>query len=133
MSNTIYWAALLDHENSNLLIKEFKPKHKKVFGEHVTLSFNPNEEQDAKWQSRIGDIIDITVIREAADAKGHAVMVSGIERDCGGISHITISCASGVRPYYSNSLLAKQSLSVKELNLKATIAKYTKSGWIKNG
>ena len=132
MAKAIYWAALLTNKSSNLLKSSFKPEHPKVFAEHVTLAFAPTEEQNEQWEKRLGETIELKVIAEGKDKRGHAVIVEGIQREDGGIPHITISCAKGTKPFYSNYLLSKGSEKVKELLLTATIAKYTKEGWRKS-
>lgn len=129
---TIYWAALLTDKSSNLLKSVFKPEHPKVFAEHITLAFSPTDEQDEKWEKRLGETIELKVVAESKDKLGHAVIVEGIQREDGGIPHITISCAKGTKPFYSNYLLFKGSSKVKEVILTSTIAKYTKEGWRKS-
>ena len=129
MPNTIYWAALLSEKSSNLLKATFKPEHPKIFAEHVTLAFGPTEEQDEKWFKRLGEIVELKVKGEAKDKRGHAVLVEGIQRDDDEVPHVTISCAKGTKPMYSNYLLSKGSHVVQEMILEATIARYTKDGW----
>ncbi len=126
---TIYWAVLLDEECVENLKSVFKPAHKNVYAEHSTLVFGPTDEQDNKWATRIGEKVKLTVLGRAIDDKGDALVVSGIERDDQGILHITLSCAEGTKPYYSNLLLAKGYSNVNPMIVSGTIARYTKNGW----
>lgn len=130
MSKVIYWAAFLTNKSSNVLKSIFKPEHPKVFAEHVTLAFAPTEEQNKQWEKRLGETVELKVVYEAKDKRGHAVIVEGVQREDGGIPHITISCAKGTKPFYSNYLLSKGHKKTKELLLTAIIAKYTKEGWL---
>jgi len=129
MAKTIYWAVILTDRSSNLLKTMFKPEHPKVFAEHITICFGPTEEQEQKWSERLGEMIRMKVVGEGKDKKGHAVVVTGIDRDGGGIPHVTISCAKGTKPFYSNALLSEGYSRVEEIPLAGTIARYTKNGW----
>lgn len=130
-SKTIYWAVLLDEKSRGILKATFKPRHAKVYAEHTTLVFNPHQIHEAKWSKRLGEKVELSVIGHAHDDKGDAVVVKGIEREDGGIAHITISCADGTKPVYSNVLLGRGFVEVPTLNLTGHIAKYTDSGWVK--
>lgn len=103
----IYWGVLLDEESRNLLKIIFPPKHPNVFAEHLTILFGPTLKQNNEWLCRSGEEVELFVIGEAQDEQGQAAMIHGIERVDGGIPHITISCANGTKPVYSNHLLQR--------------------------
>lgn len=113
------------------LASHFPPVHPNVYTEHVTLAFNPSEEQETKLIPRCGEEASMTVTGYAEDDKGQAVVValSGIDRLDGGIPHVTISCSEGTRPVYSNKLLGKGVSRTTEIPLKGTVARFTKGGW----
>ena len=128
MSKTIYWAVLLDKQAVEL-IQSIGPKHNNIFAEHTTLCFQPTPEQDKKWMERLGERVVLTVIGRGVDDRGDALIVDGVERDDAGIPHITISCADGTKPFYSNELLAKGYEQIWPFTLEGTISRYTKEGW----
>jgi len=128
-SQTIYWAMLLDDDCVERLKDSINPAHSNVYAEHITLCFQPNDEQDERWMKRLGEDVMVTAIGRATDKKGDALLIDGIERDDGGIPHITISCAKGTKPFYSNALLAKGHDSIWAFDIEGIIARYTKSGW----
>lgn len=111
------------------LVSHFSPTHPNVYAEHMTIVFNPTEEQEQQLVPYCGKQVNFTVTGYAEDDKGQAVVVSGVDRLGGGIPHITISCADGVKPVYSNTLLSKGYNPVKEIPLTGVISRYTKNGW----
>lgn len=128
-SKTIYWAVLLDAECVETLKTTVNPVHPNVYAEHTTLCFQPNEEQDAKWMKRLGDKVVLTAIGRRSDDRGDALVVAGIGREDNGIPHITISCADGTKPFYSNELLANGHDSIWAFDIEGTIARFSKEGW----
>ena len=105
MSNAIYWAVKLDDESKVKLLDKVKPIHDKVFGEHMTIVFGPNDEQEASLSNIIGEKVIMSAFGVVSDDKGQAVFTTGFDRFDGGVSHITISCANGIKPNYSNELI----------------------------
>ncbi len=114
MANAIYTAVFLTEEDRTALLKEFPAKHPVVYADHVTLWFKPDPEQvgfiakeNAKEQQRV----NFQVVEYAEDEKGQAVRVTFPHVDWTGVVirnellHITISCAEGTSPVYSNELL----------------------------
>lgn len=103
-----YMAIQLDRENKSKLLSRINPKHKKVFGDHVTLWYDPNEAAIKEYDSFIGKKVNIVIKRSFIDEKGQCVKVT-IPGDIADIRpeqnhHITISC-NGKSPSYSNELL----------------------------
>jgi len=130
-AKTIYWAALLTPESKDLLLKNVPPIHGKVYAEHATIAFKPSEQIDEEFNKSLGKSVSLTVIGLASDDKGQAVEVKGVSRSDFGTPHITISCAGGTSPFYSNQLLQSNIEILDSFQLIATISKYTDQGWVK--
>lgn len=130
MIKTVYWAVLLDEKSRNMLKAAIPPKHDNVYAEHVTILFAPTDKQDVKMFARWGERVELFVTGVAEDEKGQAVIVHGIERVGGGIPHVTISCADGTKPVYSNNLLQKGYTPVWPFPISGEIAYFTKKGWV---
>lgn len=128
----IYWAVLLNEKSKQKLLEKHKPRHQKVYAEHMTILFGPTSEQNDKLIERAGEVVTLTVVGSKSDDKGDAVVVTGESRLNGGVSHITISCGDKIRPSYSNELLGDGWNSTEPLTLYGTIARYTKNGWNKS-
>lgn len=133
MHDTIYWAVLIDDASKSVLTQHIKPKHPNVYLEHVTIVFKPNDEQNSVWERRLGEKIELEAIAIAADDKGEALVVDGVQLEDSRVPHITVSCAEGVKPFYSNELLAKGHTHIWPFPLTGVIAKYTKQGWVTSG
>ncbi len=88
------------------LLKRFPPKHKKVFGHHSTISLKPIN----LYEIEIGKETVIKIIGRAYDEKGDALLVEN-PKSKSKYPHITLSCAEGVSPVYSNELFEKASVS----------------------
>jgi len=84
------------------LLKQFVPKHEKVFGHHSTIAFKP----DNLDQIEIGKEYKLKVIGRVFDDKGDALLVDN-NKSNNKYPHITLSCAAGVSPVYSNELIEK--------------------------
>lgn len=84
-----------------------KPLLMKPFAHHMTIKFKPSDEDVANYSSMIGQNFELKVVGYAEDEKGQAVLVEpqGIS-STNSNPHITISCADGVTPVYSNELLS---------------------------
>lgn len=131
MSDILYWAVLLDQKSRNILRATFPPKHGNVYAEHMTILFGSTKEQDEKMLLQWGKEVQLFVTGIAEDDKGQAVVVHGMDRVGGGIPHVTISCADGTRPVYSNKLLANGYTPVWPFPISGEIAYYTKNRrWI---
>lgn len=82
------------------LINKFPPKHEKVCGHHSTIAFKPS----ALDGIEIGKETNMKVIGRAFDEKGDALLVENLKSNNKN-PHITLSCAKGVSPVYSNELI----------------------------
>lgn len=123
----IYWAVVLC-DLSKAVLREYATKHPNIYADHLTLCFDPTPEQDAEYMKRIGQTVELSCVGYASDNKGEAMVVDGIESR-NTIPHITLSCANGVRPSYSNTLLAKGFTSISPIRLLGFIGRYTREGW----
>lgn len=94
-------AAVLDDETANFL--KGLAVHQNVFCHHVTMAYQPSPEVYAKYQHLIGTTIEFDCRWSVRDHKGQATFVDGVPSEKK-VPHITISCADGVEPVYSNQL-----------------------------
>jgi len=131
MSDTIYWAIKLDDNSVGDLLAAYPPIHSKVYAEHMTIAFRPSPEIEEQLMSRKGERVTLMVISHTSDDKGQAVVVDGFKRADYGVPHITISCADGVSPKYSNELIGKDMISDArgKLSLMGRVARFTPKGW----
>jgi len=129
---TIYWAILLDEKSKAQLLSKFPPIHTKIFTEHCTIAFRPDRDVDEFLMEMIGRTVDLRVVGYAEDQSGQAVVVeSDIKRMDDSVAHITISCADGIKPVYSNKLIRKYSAVKEHIVLSGCLARYTINGWVK--
>jgi len=132
MNDTIYWAVKLDGASKALLLNKHPPIHGNVFAEHMTIVFKPSDLEEADLELVLGLTCPITVIGEAHDGNGQAVMVEcdKLKSILPSTPHITISCAHGTKPVYSKTLLQAGFNPIAPFALVGKIAKFTKRGWI---
>ena len=95
----MYSAFLVDQK---LILENFFPKFPNVFAHHIT----------ERYPSSLPpcSIDDIKVVGYARDENCECVVVSingSINRANGGVYHITISTNVGIKPVYSNQLIAE--------------------------
>jgi len=98
-----------------------KPKHAKVFADHVTLRyFDNNEGPDYRMPDFIGKTTKVNLVERCVDDKGDAIVVSINDSTIRNYAsktqqhtHVTISCADGTSPVYSNSLITSASERIK--------------------
>ena len=133
MSNIIYWAIKLTDESRAKILSSFPPIHKNIYAEHITMVFSPTPEQNRKFGEWLGKKAKAKVITIYSDDKGQAVgVITEPARPDGKCSHITISCADGTKPVYSNKLIEQQVdrfNSISPFDVEGVIAAYTSSGW----
>lgn len=134
MSNIIYWAVKLSPETKRELLNSFPPQHETVYGEHMTLVFNPTNEQNAQLEKELGRVVKLKIVTVISDDRGQAVgVVSDLKRLDDEQAHITISCAKGTKPVYSNELMKKSRgtfCCISPFDIEGVVSKFTKSGWI---
>lgn len=120
---------ILDGSSRAQLLSSFPPMHPNVFAHHITVAFKPSVEQAARLAEECGREVDINIAGEASDENCQAVLVSGVDSN-NKMPHITISCADGVKPVYSNELLEKtpkHELVMQNMSLKGILTFVTKS------
>lgn len=105
----IYVGLFLTEESRKKLLALFPPKHPKVTADHLTMAFKPSAQVMESLNPMLGMKVRLHLLHYASDEKGQAVSVQkGSLPYCENEHpHITISCADGVSPVYSNELLEK--------------------------
>jgi hypothetical protein len=98
------YTALFVVDIESLKLK-FPPKHVNVFLHHSTIEFQPFNLNDL----HIGQRVKIKLVGRAYDEKGDALLVEN-PKSKNKYPHITVSCADGVSPVYSNELLERSVL-----------------------
>lgn len=89
-------------KNPEDLLKRFPPKHKKVFGHHSTIEFQP----DSLDGIEIGKEQSIKIIGRAYDEFGDDLLVES-PKSKNKYPHITLSRADNAPPLYSKILFEK--------------------------
>lgn len=109
-----YLGAFLDSRSKAELLDASPVIHENEYAEHITIALNPDPALAAELN---GKRFDAIVTGYAEDAKGQVVQVRltspmSADNQIGKPRplHVTISTASGVKPVYSNDLLAKGGL-----------------------
>jgi hypothetical protein len=87
-------------EDTPALLAKFPPKHAQIFGHHSTIAFEPASLDGIA----LGEKSQIKVIGRAWDEKGDALLVENAKSN-NKYPHVTLSCAEGVSPVYSNQLI----------------------------
>jgi hypothetical protein len=107
MKKISYIGLFLTEESRKVLLDRIKPKHGTVTADHITLAFAPSEEVLEILKPKLGRLYSIKLSGQASDEKGQAVAVERDELPFieNAFPHITVSCAAGVKPVYSNELL----------------------------
>jgi hypothetical protein len=105
-----YVAIFLDPESQKRLILWWSsvvevPLLKELKAHHMTLQFNPRDEDIANFP--LGELGTVKIVGYAADEKGQAVLVRSSVPSRNQHPHITVAVASGVSAAYSNDLLAR--------------------------
>ena len=96
--------------------------HENVYCHHMTVFFRPaRADYEETFGPHLGQKVALKVVGIAADEKGQAVVVEPLEGiPSNRTAHITVSCAEGTKPFYSNSLLESEVVPF-ELELEAQI------------
>lgn len=96
----VYTALFVD--NIPNLLSKFPPKHTKTFGHHSTIAFKPENIDGIV----LGKKLTVKIIGRASDEKGDVLLIEN-PKSTNKHPHITVSCAEGVSPVYSNELIEK--------------------------
>lgn len=106
MGKAAYVGVFLDRPSREFLLGRIPGRHRTTHADHVTLAFGKAMEGR---EYPVGKRVTFRIWGVAWDLKGQAVLC--MEDDLreflaeGQIPHITLSCAEGVQPKYSNELL----------------------------
>lgn len=111
----MFVSAVLTPESHRRLLERVPPVHPIVYAHHVTMAFKPEAETLAHFQAMKGQRIAVPVTAVCVDEKAQAVLV-GVD-STNEYPHITISVAEGVKPAYSNELLAAQRADLQHVNI----------------
>lgn len=101
MKENIKFTALFVKDTENLL-KRFPPKHKKIFGHHSTIEFQPDNLDGIE----VGKEYKIKVIGRTWDEFGDDLLVENLKSK-NKYPHITLSRGEGAPPLYSKILFEK--------------------------
>ncbi len=82
------------------VFQKFIPKHSELFGHHSSIAYDPENLNDIE----VGKPYTLSIIGRAYDEKGDALLVEN-KKSTLRYPHITLSCAPGIGPIYSNELL----------------------------
>jgi len=96
----IYTGFFVDDRDG--LLKQFPPKHSKVYAHHSTNRFRPKDTRDLE----LGKKSNIKIVGRAHDERGDALLVENIKSE-NKYPHITVSCAEGIPPHYSKEMLER--------------------------
>jgi hypothetical protein len=101
----VYAAVFLTQDSKKLLLEKVPARHPTVFAEHMTLAFG----RHMRDEYPIGKKIQLYAYAHFADERGQCVSVwshqtRGLLWE-NQIPHVTISCAEGVKPFYSMEIL----------------------------
>ncbi len=105
MNHQGYIAAVISKHGAAKLSK--LARHSRVFCHHVTMAYRPSGKVYRKYADFIGTEIIFEITEIVSNEKGQAVRVRGVPTE-NKHSHITVSCADGVNPVYSNTLLTRK-------------------------
>lgn len=84
------------------LLTHFPPKHEKTYAHHATIAFKPHDLSGIS----IGKEVALRVVGRVFDEKGDVLLMEGGQTQQKHL-HITLSCADGVPPFYSNELIER--------------------------
>lgn len=114
MADAIYTGVFLTEAGRKRLLEFFPPRHQNVYADHATLFFKPPPEVAEVVKALSRDLLEVmkfSVVSHVADEKGQAVGIEFFRGHLNGVMikseilHITISCAEGTSPVYSNTLM----------------------------
>ncbi|MBX4200798.1 hypothetical protein KW786_01575 [Candidatus Parcubacteria bacterium] len=97
---TLYTAEFV--KNPAVLLEKFPPKHPRVFAHHSTIVFKPSSLEGIE----MGKESTLKIVARVYDEKGDALLVENPKSNSKH-PHITLSCAQGISPAYSNELMEK--------------------------
>jgi hypothetical protein len=110
--NVIFKGFFLEEGVKKFLFEKFPSVHEKKIGSHATTQFVMDETKRHHTQVNLGNKARFAAVAEVSDSKGQALLIKQISGDNADFittqyPHITLSCAEGVSPIYSNELFKK--------------------------
>lgn len=117
----MYITVILNKESVDKLKEEISPKYPEVFYHHMTLVYNPSEEEYEKYEDMLGETVEFKVVKHCFDDKCQAVLVD-TDLSMNEYPHITLSCTEDTKPTYSNQMLEGSSCEDVSLILSGEIA-----------
>ncbi len=106
-ATVVYAAVLIDQSDRQKILDG--AVHPNEYGEHTTLIYygngGPTETPNA------GKRVSLTLLKHFSDSRGEAWTVKCDDSDVQAIKdnsqtlHVTVSCADGTKPFYSNQLI----------------------------
>lgn len=115
----IYSALFLDAASKERLLKAWErhmgPLLPNVHAHHITLQYQPEG-----WNKSVPYGAFMTVFAEKAyyDGRGGALLVPGLEHiSDNDHPHVTVCTDEGIRPFYSNELIANPNTPVRDVNI----------------
>jgi hypothetical protein len=117
-----YIAAVLTENSSNVLKTRIPPIHSDSYYHHMTMCFKPDEKVYQKYADLVHKSIELKAEAVFYDKKGQALFLDTKFSE-NSYPHITLSCADGVKPFYSNTIFEnpKQYKLVDNLTLDAVV------------
>lgn len=103
----VYSAILVDESDKNKIVEN--AVHDRLYGDHVTLWYYGNN--GGIETPYAGESVEVTLTKHFADDRGEAWMVvcgnSHVKeiKEPSQTLHVTVSCAEGTSPVYSNDLI----------------------------
>lgn len=105
-------AVVLD-EDTKAALRDFV-LHPHQYCEHVTMAYRPEPDTYNKYKDMMGQVIEFTIPAIFHDECGEAAVVEGVMSE-NEVPHITISCAEGVKPSYSNRMFKNPNAAIFQL------------------
>ena len=101
--------ALLILENRNWLEDNFMnwPIHENVYFHHCTVAYKPSAEKIEEYKPKLGKVFQLNVNGFVLTNEIAVLTIDNVK----GLPienrhpHITVSCAEGIKPFYSNKVL----------------------------
>ena len=107
VSTVVYSAILIDDSDKRVILSD--SIHPNKYGEHVTLQYFGNK--GGTGTPCAGKRVAVVLKEHYSDDKGEAWTVECDDSDVQAIKdaaqmlHVTVSCADGTKPFYSNQLI----------------------------
>jgi len=102
-----YLGIFLTPQSKEKLKQAISPKFKQKSGDHLTILYNPDEEDLERFSPYIGKHVVLTATHIVGNDRVQAIRIKDIETERG-VPHITISWDDGVSPAESNELVATE-------------------------